>query len=164
MYCIFYFIDLATPVLKLRIDYKVDIWNSLRPSDAYMRQLTNHHWSRQWLVAWSASSYHLNHCWNIANWPPRNKLQWHFNRNLYIFSQCGNITLIVILKMSHKEVFSLPIGFPKFKLQLYDILAKLRLRMSNLQFLASFTLLITALLFINHALAMAKQSFVRILL
>ena len=25
--------------------------NSLKPNDAYMRQETNHHWFRQWLVS-----------------------------------------------------------------------------------------------------------------
>ena len=26
-------------------------------------------------------------CWNIVNWIPRNKYQWHFNRNSYNFIQ-----------------------------------------------------------------------------
>ena len=55
--------------------------NSLRPSDAYMRQETNHHWFRQWLVAWPAPSHCLNQWWNINNWTLRNKLQWNFNQN-----------------------------------------------------------------------------------
>ena len=59
--------------------------NSLRPSDAYMRQYTNHHWFREWLVAWSAPSHYLNQSWNIVNWTLRNKLQWNFNHNSYIF-------------------------------------------------------------------------------
>ena len=29
----------------------------------------------------------LNQCWNIVNWTLRNKLQWNFNRNSYIFIQ-----------------------------------------------------------------------------
>ena len=62
-------------------------FNSLRPSDAYMRRWTNHHWFRQWLVAWPAPSHHLNQCWNIVNWTLGNKLQWNINRNLYIFIQ-----------------------------------------------------------------------------
>ena len=37
---------------------------------------------------------YLNQCWNIVNWTLRNKLQWNFNRNSYIFIQ-GNA-----LKMS----------------------------------------------------------------
>ena len=55
--------------------------NSLRPNDAYMRQQINHHWFRQWLVAWPAPSHYLNQCWNIVNLTPRDKLQWNFNRN-----------------------------------------------------------------------------------
>ena len=31
------------------------------------------------------SDNYLNQCWNIVNWPLRNKLQWIFNRNSYIF-------------------------------------------------------------------------------
>ena len=58
--------------------------NSLRPSDAYMHQQTNHHWFRKWLFAWSAPSHYLNQCWNIVNWALRNKLQWKFNGNSYI--------------------------------------------------------------------------------
>ena len=51
---------------------------------------TNHHWSRQWLITWSAvsaSSHYLNQCWNIINWTLRNKLQGNFNRNSCIFIQ-----------------------------------------------------------------------------
>ena len=32
-------------------------------------------------------SHYLNQCWYIFNWTPRNKLQWDFNRNSYIFIQ-----------------------------------------------------------------------------
>ena len=59
--------------------------NSLRPSDAYVRQESNHHWFRQRLVAWTAPSHYLNQCWNIVHWTLRNKLQWNLNRNSYIF-------------------------------------------------------------------------------
>ena len=31
------------------------------------------------------ASHYLNQCWNIVNWTPRNKLQWNFNWNSYIF-------------------------------------------------------------------------------
>ena len=31
-------------------------------------QLTNQHWFRKWLVAWSAPSHYLNQCWDIVNW------------------------------------------------------------------------------------------------
>ena len=61
--------------------------NSLRPSDAYMRQWSNHHWFRKWLVAWSAPSHYQNQCWNIVQKTPRNKLQWNFNRNSNTFIQ-----------------------------------------------------------------------------
>ena len=43
-------------------------FNSLRPSDAYMRRYPNHHWFKLWLVAWTAPSHYLNQCWNIVNW------------------------------------------------------------------------------------------------
>ena len=33
------------------------------------------------------ASHYLNQCWNIVNWNLRNKLQWNFNRNSYIFIQ-----------------------------------------------------------------------------
>ena len=32
-----------------------------------------------------ASDNYLNQCWNIVNWTLRNKLQWNFIRNSYIF-------------------------------------------------------------------------------
>ena len=34
-----------------------------------------------------ASSHYLNQWWNIVNWTLRNKLQWDFNQNSYIFIQ-----------------------------------------------------------------------------
>ena len=61
--------------------------NPLRPSDAYMRRWSNHHWFRQWLVDRSAPSHYLNQCWNIVNWTIGNKLQWNSNRNSNIFIQ-----------------------------------------------------------------------------
>ena len=54
------------------------IW--LRPSDAYMRRLSTHHWFKYRFVAWSAASHYLNQCCNIVHWTIRNKL-WNFNRN-----------------------------------------------------------------------------------
>ena len=60
--------------------------NSLRPH-AYMRQWSNHHRFRYWLVAWSAPSHYLNQCRNIVNWTLENKLQWNFNQNSNIFIQ-----------------------------------------------------------------------------
>ena len=29
-------------------------------------------------------SHYLNQCWNVVNWPLRNKLQWNLNQNSYI--------------------------------------------------------------------------------
>ena len=51
----------------------------------FSMQSKYHHWFRLWLVAWLASSHYLNHCWNIVNWTLRNKLQWNFYQNSYIF-------------------------------------------------------------------------------
>ena len=45
----------------------------------------DHRWFRLWLVAWSAPSHYLNQSLNIVNWTLRNKRQWNFNRNSYIF-------------------------------------------------------------------------------
>ena len=75
-------VHLILPVHSLHSDI-----NSLKPSDAYMRLWTNHHWFRKWLVAWSAPNYCLSQCWNIVNLTHRNKLQWNINRNSYIFIQ-----------------------------------------------------------------------------
>ena len=61
--------------------------NSLRPSDAYLRQWNYHHWFRWWLVAWSVPSHYLNQCWNIVNWTLGIKFQWNLNQNQYIFIQ-----------------------------------------------------------------------------
>ena len=62
-------------------------FNALRPSDAYMRHYINHHWFRQWLVAWPAPSHYLNQCWNIGDRNLRSKLQWNLKRNPYLFFQ-----------------------------------------------------------------------------
>ena len=65
-----------------------NIWsmqNSLRTSDAYKRQSTNHQWCRKWLGAWLAPSHYLNQCCNIVNSNFRNKFQWNRKRNSYIF-------------------------------------------------------------------------------
>ena len=52
-----------------------------------MRQWSNQHWFRYWLVAWSAPSHYQNQCWNIVNETLRNKLQWIFSHNSNIFIQ-----------------------------------------------------------------------------
>ena len=49
--------------------------NSLRPSDACMRQWSNHHWFGWWLVVWPAPGYYLDQCWNIVNWTLGNTSQ-----------------------------------------------------------------------------------------
>ena len=61
-------------------------FNTLRPSDAYMHQQTNHHWFRKWNLAWLAANHYLNQCWNIVNLNPRtNFSEW--KQISYIFIQ-----------------------------------------------------------------------------
>ena len=55
-------------------------FNSLWPSDAYMRR-----WFGSSLVQIMACR--LNQCWNIVDWAFRNKLPWNLNRNPNIFIQ-----------------------------------------------------------------------------
>ena len=52
-----------------------------------MRRWINCHWFRYWFVAWTAQNHYLNQFWNTVNWTLSIKLQWNFNRNLYIFIQ-----------------------------------------------------------------------------
>ena len=59
--------------------------NSLRPSDAYMRRQSSHHWFRHWLVAWRAPSHYINQCWIIVNWTLANIFLWKFNQYTTIF-------------------------------------------------------------------------------
>ena len=80
-------VKMKTSTSNVTSQYMNIEFNSLRPSDAHMRQQTNQHWFRQWLVAWPAPSHYLNQCWNIVNLTLRNKLQWKFNRYSYIFNQ-----------------------------------------------------------------------------
>ena len=65
--------------------------NSLRLSDAYMRQLSDHHCFDQ--------------CWNIVNWNLRNKLQWNLNPNSNIFIQENAFESVVCEKTA---IFSRP--------------------------------------------------------
>ena len=44
-------------------------------------------------------SHYLNQCCTIVRWIPRNKFQWNFNRNLYIFTH-ENPFQYVVLKMA----------------------------------------------------------------
>ena len=71
----------------------------------HMRQQSNYHWFRRSLDAWTAPSHYLNQWWNIVNWTLRNKLQWHFNRNLNIFIQ-ENALEDVVCEMA--SIFSRP--------------------------------------------------------
>ena len=50
-----------------------------------MCRQSSHHWFRQWRVAWSVQSYHINQSWNILDLKLRNKRQWNFNGNSNIF-------------------------------------------------------------------------------
>ena len=70
-----------------------------------MRQETIQHCFRQWLVAWPAPSHYLNQCWDVVNWTLRNKLQWNFHRNSYLFIQ-ENAFENVVWKMT--AIFSRP--------------------------------------------------------
>ena len=67
------------------------VLSSLRPSDTYMRQWSNHHWFRWWLVAWLATINYLNKCWNII-WLHRsfkNKFQWNHDQiHKFLFKKC----------------------------------------------------------------------------
>ena len=40
-------------------------------------------------------SHYLNQCWNIVNWTLRNKLQWNFNPNSYIFIQLNTFENVI---------------------------------------------------------------------
>ena len=96
-FCSNHCIRIQTGQIDISMEFEVWCWNylwngsqfinSLSPSDAYMPHLTNHHWFRWWLVAWSVPSHYLNQCWNVVNWTPRNQLQWNRNRDSYIFFQ-----------------------------------------------------------------------------
>ena len=59
--------------------------NSLRPRDAYMRQLINQHCFRQCIFAWPALSHYMHQCWDIVNLDSTKKLQWNLNQNPYTF-------------------------------------------------------------------------------
>ena len=70
-----------------RYEKKPNSFKSLRPSHTYMRRILNHHWFEYWLVIWLVPSHYLNQCRNIVKRTPRNKRQWNFNRQSYIFIQ-----------------------------------------------------------------------------
>ena len=88
--------------------------NSLKLSDAYMHQGTNHHWFRQWLVTWPAPSHYLNQCWNIVNWTLKNKPQWNLNGNSYIFIENVVWKMAAILfRLLLRVLFYFHLIFPK---------------------------------------------------
>ena len=62
-------------------------WGFIEAEWCIYVSVNKHHWFRLWLVAWSVPSHYLNQCWNVVNWTLRNKLQWHFDWNSYIFIQ-----------------------------------------------------------------------------
>ena len=70
--------------IRLNLNWCVLI-DSLKPSDAYKGQQTNHHWSRQWLVGWPAPSHCLNQCSNITNLDLGSKRQRNLKGNSCIF-------------------------------------------------------------------------------
>ena len=93
-------ISIWTEICSLVQGSNISPVNSLRPSDAYMRQWSNQHWFRQWLVACSAPSHYQNQCWNIVNKTLRNKLQWIFSRNSNIFIQENAFESVVCEKVA----------------------------------------------------------------
>ena len=61
--------------------------SKLMPSDHICNSKLDHHWFRQWIVAWPVPSHYLNQYWNIVNWTLRNKFQWYINWNSNVFIQ-----------------------------------------------------------------------------
>ena len=93
-------------------------FESLRSSDAYMRNQINHHRFRSWLVAWSAPSHFLIQCWDIINSNLRNKLLWNLKRNSYIFIQ-ENAFEYVVCEMA--TMFSRPQWVNAFSTQILEV-------------------------------------------
>ena len=67
---------------RVRIYVSVN-WPSLVPIMSCRRQ------------DWTAPSHYRNQCWNIVNWILRNKSQWNFNHNSYIFIQENSFENVV---------------------------------------------------------------------
>ena len=61
--------------------------NSLRPSDAYMRQKTSHHWVQRMACPLDGAKPLSEPMPEYCNLTLRNKLQWNFNRYSNIFIQ-----------------------------------------------------------------------------
>ena len=68
----------------------------------------------EWLFAWTAPSHYLNQCWNIVKWTLRNKLQWNFDRNSYIF-----------VTQNAFEKCCLRNGFQMLKISVHDMSLKI---------------------------------------
>ena len=54
-----------------------------------------------WISTVSAPSHYVNQYWNIVDWTPRNKLQWNFDKNLYIFIQENAFENVVCKNCGH---------------------------------------------------------------
>ena len=89
-----------------QISLKTFIWfNSLRSSDEYMHQQTNHYWFRQWLVAWPAPSHYLNQCWNIVNTLRPRQNDRHFAEDSFkciFLNENGSISINISLRFVPK--------------------------------------------------------------
>ena len=82
-------------------DVQIDIWLMYTEISNHWAEWRicvsklDHHWLRKLLVAMSAQSHYQNQGWGIIIWTPRNKFQWHLNRNSYIFIQENEFENIV---------------------------------------------------------------------
>ena len=90
--------------------------NTLRWSDACMRQWITHHWFRWWLAKWSAPSHYLNQWWNTIYWTLKNKFQWNINRNSFIFIQEDAFENVVCVMAT---TFSYRVKFFRGKINIY---------------------------------------------
>ena len=83
--------------------------NSLKPNNKYMSVngpftrselltrwgwMTNicgskwdHHWFRQWVLAWSVPNHYVTQSWHVVNRTPGNQFQWNLNKNTIIFKE-----------------------------------------------------------------------------
>ena len=68
--------NLFSPSDRICLGNSLAQFNSLRPSDAYMRQQ-----DKPSLVP----SHYLNQCWFIVKWTLGNKFQWNKNKNCSLF-------------------------------------------------------------------------------
>ena len=134
------------------VNFIRNFWgNSLKPSDAYMRQQTNHQWSRQWRVAWPMPSHYPNQCWYFVYWTLRNKLQWNLNRNSYISVQ-DNAFENMVWKMA--AILSRPTVLKKWTI-FYLWLSVIENKLNSLQLLSS---LLHTVIFSNSEQCVAISS------